>query len=133
MPQNSIRLNTNKEFLLKNIVATHWTYRITLCYQLSHGGFTAQITGFPNMVCTANHATEDLQHRILDFSNYCSLHCHMKMEERKDSDSAGNSLDTTNSFINCHACCHLFIKTNGSESWPRKVELMCAHSKNQKT
>ena len=32
------------------------------------GGFTAKITGSPNMVCTVNHATEDLQHRLLDFS-----------------------------------------------------------------
>jgi len=43
-----------------------------------------KIIDSPNMVCTVNHATEDLQHRILDYSKYCSLHCHvqMKREER---------------------------------------------------
>jgi len=40
-----------------------------------HGGFTVKITDSPNMVCTVNHATEDLQHRILDYSKYCLLHC----------------------------------------------------------
>ena len=55
------------------------------------------------MVGTINYAMEDLQHRILDFSKYCSLHCHIKIEKerekRKDSDSRGNSADTSNSFI----------------------------------
>ena len=31
-----------------------------------------KITGSPNMGMV-NHATEDLQHRILDFSKYCSV------------------------------------------------------------
>ena len=38
------------------------------------------------MVCTANHAMEDLQHRIVDFSKYCSSHCHVKL---KDSGAEG--------------------------------------------
>ena len=50
-----------------------------------------KITDAPNMVCTVNHATEDIQHRTLDFSKYCSLHCHVK--ERKDSDGGGNSIE----------------------------------------
>ena len=40
---------------------------------------------------------EDLQYRILDFSKYCSLHCHVKWKERrkerKDSDGRGNSTE----------------------------------------
>ena len=51
----------NNEFLLKNVVVMHWTHQIALCHQPCHGGFTAKITGSPNMVCTVNHATEDLQ------------------------------------------------------------------------
>ena len=36
---------------------------------------------FPNMVWT-NHTTKDLQqHKILDFSKYCLLLCHIKMEK----------------------------------------------------
>jgi len=35
------------------------------------------------MVCTVNHATEDLQHRILDYSKYRSLHCHVQMEREE--------------------------------------------------
>jgi len=93
------------EFLLKNVVATCWTHQIALCHQPCHGGFTVKITGSPNMVCTVNHAMEDLQwrllilqiwfvwsimprriymqHRILDYSKYCSLHCHMQMEREE--------------------------------------------------
>ena len=55
-----------------------------------------KITDSPNMVCTVNHATEDLQHRILDYSKYCFLHCHVKIErvrEREDSDGGGNSVE----------------------------------------
>ena len=37
-----------------------------------HGGFTMKITDSSNMG-TVNHATENLQHRILDFSKYCSV------------------------------------------------------------
>jgi len=51
----------NNEFYLKHIVAIRWTRQIALCYQPCHGGFTAKITGSPNMVCMVNHATEDLQ------------------------------------------------------------------------
>jgi len=51
----------NNEFLLKHIIAMRWTHQIALCYQPCHGGFTAKITGSPNMVCTVNHATEDLR------------------------------------------------------------------------
>ena len=43
-----------------------------------------KITDSQNMVCTVNHATEDLQHKILDFSKYCLLHCHVKMESTKE-------------------------------------------------
>ena len=28
-----------------------WTHQIALCYQSCHRGFTAKITGFPNIVC----------------------------------------------------------------------------------
>ena len=52
----------NNEFLLKNIVAMQWTHQIALCHQPCHRRFTANITGSPNMVCTVNHAIEDLQH-----------------------------------------------------------------------
>ena len=52
--------------------------------QLAHRGFTAKITDSPNMICMVNHATEDLQHRILDFSKYCSLRCHVKMERARE-------------------------------------------------
>ena len=31
-----------------------------------------------------NLATEDLQHRILDYSKYCLLHCHMKIERVRE-------------------------------------------------
>ena len=31
-----------------------------------------------------NHATEDLQHRVLDYSKYCSLYCHVKMERTRE-------------------------------------------------
>jgi len=51
----------NNEFLLKHVVAMRWTHQIALCHQPCHRGFTAKITGSPNMVYTANHATEDLQ------------------------------------------------------------------------
>jgi len=51
--------------------------------QPCHRGFTAKITNAPNMVCTVNHAMKDLQHRILDYSKYCSLHCHMQMEREE--------------------------------------------------
>jgi len=51
----------NNKFLLKHVVATHWTHQIALYHQPCHGGFTAKITGSPNMVCTVNHAVEDLQ------------------------------------------------------------------------
>jgi len=51
----------NNEFLLKHVVAMRWTHQIALCLQSCHGGFTAKITGSPNMICTVNHATEDLQ------------------------------------------------------------------------
>ena len=54
----------NDEFLLKNIVAMRWTHLIALCHQPYHGGFTAKITGSPNMG-TVNHATENLQWRLL--------------------------------------------------------------------
>ena len=68
---------------------------MTLCHRPCHERFTAKITGSPNMVCTVDHGMEDLQHRILDFFKYCSLHCHVKKDragkERKDSDGRGNS------------------------------------------
>ena len=75
--------NSDSEFLLKNIVAMGCTHQIALCYQPCHRGFTVKITDSPNMVCTVNHATEDLQHRILDFSKYCSLHYHIEMEREE--------------------------------------------------
>jgi len=62
---SSQQTTENNEFLLKHVVAMHWTHQITLCHQPCHGGFTAKITGSPNMVCTVNHATEDLQRRLL--------------------------------------------------------------------
>jgi len=55
----------NNEFLLKHIVAMRWTHQIALYYQPCHGGFTVKITDSPNMVCMVNHATEDLQRRLL--------------------------------------------------------------------
>ena len=61
-----------------------WTHQIASCHQPCHGGITAWITGFPNMVCMVNHAMEDLQHRILDISKYCSLHYNMKMKRTKE-------------------------------------------------
>jgi len=62
----------------------YWFSKYGLYGQPCHGGFTVKITDSSNMVCTVNHATEDLQHRILDYSKYCFLHCHvqMKREER---------------------------------------------------
>ena len=42
------------------------------------------ITDSPNMVCKVNHAMEDLQHKILDFSKYCLLRYHLKMERVKE-------------------------------------------------
>ena len=81
-----------------------WTRQITSCHQPCPGGFAAKITSSPNAICMVNHATKNLQHRILDLSKYCSLHCHMKMErvrekrrlrkqreQREDSDGRGNS------------------------------------------
>jgi len=44
------------------------------------GGFTVKITDSPHMVCTVNYATEDLLHRILDYSKYCLLCCHVQMK-----------------------------------------------------
>jgi len=55
----------NNEFLLKHAVAMRWTHQIALCHQPCHGGFTVKITDSPNMVCTVNHAMEDLQQRLL--------------------------------------------------------------------
>ena len=43
-----------------NIVAKLLTHQISLCHQPLHGGFTAKITGFSNMVCMVNHTMEDL-------------------------------------------------------------------------
>jgi len=34
----------NNEFLLKHIIAMHWTHQIALCHQPCHEGFTAKIT-----------------------------------------------------------------------------------------
>jgi len=51
----------NNKFLLKHVVAMRWTHQVALCYQPCHGGFTAKITDAPNMVCTVDRATEDLQ------------------------------------------------------------------------
>jgi len=42
-----------------------WTHQIASCHQSCHGGFTAKITGSPNIVCAVNHATEDLLWRLL--------------------------------------------------------------------
>ena len=53
----------NNEFLFKNIVVMHWTHQIALCYQPCHGGFTAKITGSPNVVCMINHTMKDLQRK----------------------------------------------------------------------
>ena len=40
---------------------------------------------------------EDLQHKIIVLSKYCSLYCHVKMEiareEKKNSDGRGNSTE----------------------------------------
>ena len=55
----------NNEFLLTNIVAMDWTHRIALFHRISH-------------------AMENLQHRILDFSKYCLLHCHIKKERARE-------------------------------------------------
>ena len=44
-----------------------------------HGGFTMKITDSSNMG-TVNHATENLQHRILDFSKYCSVITRLQRE-----------------------------------------------------
>ena len=82
IPQNSVRLITNNGKFFKSTVAILWTHQIALCHQPCHRGFTAKITDSPNMVCTVKHTTEGLQHnkRIPDFTEYCSLHCHVKME-----------------------------------------------------
>ena len=90
----SPRTTENNEFSFININAICWTHKIASCHQPCRGGFTAKITSSPNTVCMVNHATEDLQHRILDFSKYHSLHCHKKMKEqgkRGDSDGGMNS------------------------------------------
>jgi len=55
----------NNEFIFKHVVAMRLTHQIALCHKPCHRGFTAKITGSPNMVCTVNHATEDLQQRLL--------------------------------------------------------------------
>jgi len=61
----------------------YWFSKYGLYGQPCHGGFTVKITDSSNMVCTVNHATEDLQHRILDYSKYCLLHCHVQMEREE--------------------------------------------------
>ena len=48
----------------------YWFSRYGLYGQPCHKGFRVKITDSPSMG-TVNHATEDLQHRILDFSKYC--------------------------------------------------------------
>ena len=58
----SLQMMENNEFLLKNIVAMRRTHLIALCHQPYHGGFTAKITGSPNMG-TVNHTMEVLQQR----------------------------------------------------------------------
>ena len=63
------------------------TRKIALCHQSCRGRFIAKITSSPNTVCTVNHATENLQHRILYFSNYRLLHCHMKMERAREEET----------------------------------------------
>ena len=73
----------NNKFLLQNTVAVHWTHQIASCHQSYHGRFTVKITNSPNMVCMVKHATEDLQHRNLDFSKYLLLHFHVKMERAR--------------------------------------------------
>ena len=67
-----------------------WTHQIPSCHQPCHGGFTANITGSPNMVCMVNHATEDLQRRNIA---RCIATSKWKEQgrERKDSDGGGNS------------------------------------------
>ena len=90
----SPRTTDNKEFSYINITTICWTHKIASCHQPCCGGFTAKITSSPNTIYTVNHATEDLQHRILDFSKYHSLRCHKKTEEQRkrgDSDGGGNS------------------------------------------
>ena len=68
----------------KGIVAMCYTHQIVLCHQPCHRGFTARITDSTNKICTVNHAMKDLQHRILYYSKYCSLHCHMKMDRARE-------------------------------------------------
>ena len=59
------------------------------------------------MVCTVNDATEDLQRTILDFSNYCALHYHMKMERaRKRLRQQGEQYRHLK-LVHRHACCHV--------------------------
>ena len=87
MPPNRVRLTTNNRkqwVFFINITAMCWTHKIASCHQPCHGGFTAKITSSPNTICMVNHATEDLQHRILDFSKYHSLHCHKKIERARE-------------------------------------------------
>ena len=43
----------------------YWFSKYGLYSQPCHWGFTVKITDSPNMVCTVNHATEDLQWRLL--------------------------------------------------------------------
>ena len=43
----------------------YWLSKYGSYDQPCHGGFTARITGYPNIVRTINHATEDLQHGLL--------------------------------------------------------------------
>ena len=60
----SLQTMENDEFLLKNVIVMRLTHSIALCHQPYHGGFTAKITGSPNMG-TVNHTTEVLQRRLL--------------------------------------------------------------------
>ena len=58
--------------------------KLPLSCIIHHREFIAKITDSPNMVCMINHAMRDLLHRILDFSRYYSLHCHVKMERVRE-------------------------------------------------
>ena len=79
----SASLHITRVFL-KDIIAMHLSHQINSWYQPCYEGFITKITGSPNMVCTVNHAMEELQHKILYLFKYYSLHCHMKMERARE-------------------------------------------------
>ena len=78
-PQNSFWLTTNSrkhQISFQNIIVLHLAHQIASSHLPCHGGFTAKITGFPNMIYTVNHALEGFTLKITDSPNMVCMVYH---------------------------------------------------------